>query len=319
MHNLFLLPHTATEVIEVPLVVVSGTNSTAAAYFDPDARDWTATTLPSLGNWVGLAYGNGRWVAIKRGSNKCAFTINGIDWSEGTMPESRNWQGIAYSQDAGLFVAAYQLVNATTVATSPDGETWTARTIPTTTTISSAYAAYVGTKVFITAAGVPLNLVSEDCITWTSVVTGMANAPSRICYCSGIDKAVIMCAGNPIFWMSLVGDHESYEATNSSNPGIASDMCASSDRFFATFASGFGVGGSKYGDSSNADDWTFTDGLLGPGFSSRFCAFTGREFVAIGVGLDTSYHSEDLVSFDTVTGLGGQTWQAVAAAKELPW
>ena len=97
---------------------------------------WTAQgTIPgSITNWASMAYGNGRFVAIAGGqggsaNRNVAYTIdNGVTWylSPNGMPASAVWTRIRYG--AGLFFATAEGTNQ--CATSPDGITWTLRTLP---------------------------------------------------------------------------------------------------------------------------------------------------------------------------------------------
>jgi hypothetical protein len=42
---------------------------------------------------------NGKFVAVDRGSNKAAYSTDGINWTETTLPSSARWVGVTYGSD----------------------------------------------------------------------------------------------------------------------------------------------------------------------------------------------------------------------------
>lgn len=112
------------------VAVATGTNSTAVS--TTSGSSWSAGgTLPASANWSSVAYGNGRFVAIASGSNRAAVSVDkGTTWvaSNAGLPASATWTKVAYGQ--GLFFATAS--GTTTCATSPNGLTWTLRTMPST-------------------------------------------------------------------------------------------------------------------------------------------------------------------------------------------
>lgn len=100
--------------------------TTRAIYSTDDGATWNPSTLP-LGRWFRIAYGNGTFVAVREqvGDQAAYSTNGGVTWTATTLPSSQDtWRAIAYG--AGLFVV---LCNGTATATSPDGVSWTQRTI----------------------------------------------------------------------------------------------------------------------------------------------------------------------------------------------
>jgi hypothetical protein len=93
---------------------------------------WVDTTLPASVSLQGLAYGNGRFVAVSLSNNKSFYSLDGETWvAGGNLPATRSWHGAGFGN--GLFVALGMTSGGSqtnTVATSPDGVTWTARSIP---------------------------------------------------------------------------------------------------------------------------------------------------------------------------------------------
>ena len=76
-------------------------------------QNWTQRSMPT-GEWRGVAYGNGAFVAVSYSNNISATsTDNGVTWTQRSMPTG-DWRGIAYGN--GAFVAVNPSYN--TSATS---------------------------------------------------------------------------------------------------------------------------------------------------------------------------------------------------------
>jgi len=107
-------------------VLVEGNFSNSVAY-STNGISWTVTTLPanddsSESNWVDIAYGNGRFVAIADSSAMAAYSFNGATWYKSNLPSISEWSSISYGQ--GVF---YVTSLGDAAASSPDGVTWTLR------------------------------------------------------------------------------------------------------------------------------------------------------------------------------------------------
>ena len=111
-------------------VVALRYGSTTGAYSTDGGVNWNAcNTLPVSGNWTSIAYGNGTFVAVSTTNSTVALTsTDGITWVQRVLPVSGNWSSVCYSNSLKLFGA---ITNATTngLATSPDGISWTGRTL----------------------------------------------------------------------------------------------------------------------------------------------------------------------------------------------
>ena len=107
-------------------VLVEGNFSNSVAY-SVSGVAWTVTTMPANddsteSNWVDIAYGNGRYVAISDSSAMAAYSFNGATWYKSNLPGIYEWTSINYGQ--GLF---YVTSKGDYSASSPDGVTWTLR------------------------------------------------------------------------------------------------------------------------------------------------------------------------------------------------
>ncbi len=107
-------------------VIIEGSFSNSFAY-STNGVTWTTGTLPANddsteSNWVDLAYGNGRYVAISDSSAMAAYSLDGATWYKSNMPGTHEWTSVRYGQ--GVF---YATTNGSIAASSPDGVTWTLR------------------------------------------------------------------------------------------------------------------------------------------------------------------------------------------------
>jgi hypothetical protein len=99
----------------------------------PDGVFWDEYTLPNVGDWKCLAWGNNRFVTIRNNSNNAAYSNDGKIWISSSMPAIRNWNAVAYGKPSnnsnGVYVAVAGNLNAG--AFSVNGISWTSFTMPT--------------------------------------------------------------------------------------------------------------------------------------------------------------------------------------------
>jgi len=105
---------------------VAVANGSNKAAYSTDGITWIASTLPSNGNWSSMCYGNGRYVAIAYNSTKAAYSSDGITWTASTLLSSAYWHSVCYGN--GKFVAVAN--GGGKAAYSTDGITWIASTLP---------------------------------------------------------------------------------------------------------------------------------------------------------------------------------------------
>ena len=145
----------------------------------PDA--WTHVNLP--GDWYGITYGNGLFVALGYDSSSCATSPDGINWTvyDDALPVSTLWTGVTYAN--GLFVAVgYTIIfngnprrSNSYIATSPDGVNWTLRYSSLNSSIRTSMVEY-GNGVFVAMGGYSQKaIVSTDGINWTAEGSHYAN------------------------------------------------------------------------------------------------------------------------------------------------
>jgi hypothetical protein len=66
------------------------------AFTSTDGINWTVIRMPATLNWTGIAFGNGKWVAVGGPSSISATSSDGINWTKVTLPKSASWTSVAY-------------------------------------------------------------------------------------------------------------------------------------------------------------------------------------------------------------------------------
>jgi hypothetical protein len=237
-----------------------------------DGQTWTQRTLPVSANWYGVAFGNGKFVAIagKDGgsfpqTNVAATSADGSSWTQRTLPATASWAGLAYGN--GVFVAL--VVNSTIAATSSDGVTWTQRTMPTTANWSRIV--YGGGLFVATTNNSNISATSTDGITWTQ-----RSLPSLPAYSTGYSVAY----GNGLFVAVASG------TSATSTDGISWTQRTLANYQWIAYGNGLfvAVGGSS-AYATSTDGVTWSSGTMPSGVSevSRIMYDNGT-FVATQTG-----------------------------------
>lgn len=130
-------------------------------------------------------YGNGLFVIISLNDTTTKVSAdNGVTWTTGTIT-SRTWNGIAFGK--GLFVA---VAADGSVATSPNGLTWTERT-PAAANNWTSICFGGGQFVAVSRFGTNRVMTSPDGITWTSRTSAdEASTWTSVCYSPELDLYV---------------------------------------------------------------------------------------------------------------------------------
>jgi hypothetical protein len=82
-----------------------GRNSVNFIY-SSDGLTWSSNSLPVTGSWNGLAYGDGRWVAVTTSNSNVSYYSTsdiGASWVEQRLPRAGGWQGVAHG--SGGFIS----------------------------------------------------------------------------------------------------------------------------------------------------------------------------------------------------------------------
>ncbi|QGH73375.1 MAG: collagen triple helix repeat motif-containing protein [Podoviridae sp. cty5g4] len=187
-------------------------------------EDWTARTTSIHGEWISVAYGNNRFVAVQPDGNKImyssdgisweqipgmvtnpyavtygngvfiivarsglnfAISADGINWTTSAIPINNDWRAIAYGD--GMFVVTGVSGAGNRVMTSPDGSNWTLRT---SVGDVSWNAVAFGDGRFVAVAAEGWVMTSGDGIGWTLRIPSAFNEWQGIAYGNGRFVAV---------------------------------------------------------------------------------------------------------------------------------
>jgi hypothetical protein len=182
-----------SSVGKISKFVAVRSGSTAAAYSE-DGITWTASTMPSSADWISVAYGGGRFVAISSGAGGAvAVSLDGENWDITSTLTDSDYTEVAYGR--GLFVAVR---TGTTVAkTSPNGVTWTPRTLPAALAWNSVV--WGNNKFVAVATDSNDGAISLDGVTWTTVTLGAVDSSTagyqRVRYGQGLFMATVYQSG----------------------------------------------------------------------------------------------------------------------------
>jgi len=256
------------------------------------AENWYPNSPGSL-PFSGIAYGNGRFVAISNGSTTLRHSTDGISWNSVTVG-SLGLSGIVYAN--GKFVAVGGQLSdnfITNVEVSTDGISWT-RYNPA-FEIQAKSITY-GNGLFVAVAfGGPGNRVmtSPDGINWTQRTPSANNDWQSVAYGNGKFVAVSSNGTNRVM----------YSTDGISWTGLAVNLNSNA----ITFAEGKFTTGTNY----STDGITWTGTTISPIIPFGITYGNGI-FVAVGqAGTDRIAISEDAISWTLVTAPELNNWSCI--------
>ena len=131
----------------------------------------------TTGDWSSICYGNGKFVAVERGSQRSIYSLDmGNTWEISQLPKSATWSLTCYGDNKFVAIA----YGSTDAAYSTDGITWTATTLPETGKWCSI--CYGDGKFVLSATDKTSVAYSTDGITWQ---TTNESKGGYICYGDG--------------------------------------------------------------------------------------------------------------------------------------
>tara|TARA_B110000503_G_scaffold12801_1_gene17423 strand:+ start:2468 stop:7150 length:4683 start_codon:yes stop_codon:yes gene_type:complete len=87
-----------------------------------DGTSWTTLTVPLSGNWNSITYGNNRFVAVQSGSDVRLYSFDGITWYRSEVDTDTAGAWSKVEYSQGTFAAITLTTNV--VSMSPDGRIW---------------------------------------------------------------------------------------------------------------------------------------------------------------------------------------------------
>ncbi len=283
---------TGSNAFNQVIFVISGTSQSGESYqctSSPSIVGTNALVFDLYNNtyqllWGAPAHGNPAIVSRTSVSN----AIN----AAGTTNCCIAWNGTIY------VAVKYGTIN---YSTSPNGTTWTARTLPASTNCVNIV--WGGGLFLITTNGTQ-GYSSPDGITWTSQTIPTANQKYALTYGNGIfvalnyNNSAISTSPDGITWTSRTG---------SSRPWIA---VAWSGLTFAAIAGGFGASNAVI---TSPDGITWTEGTVPTSQNWQGMAWNGTVFCSVATSSSVAITSPDGITWTERTLPSSTTWQYIIA------
>ena len=116
-------------------VTVAGTNAAPSnvSRVSSNGITWTSSTLTASAGWKSIAYGNGRFVAVRDVLGTANYSLDGSSWGDSLF----NVTGTALAYGQGVFLSV--ISGSTTIYSSEDGIYWKTRTAFSRTITSMAF------------------------------------------------------------------------------------------------------------------------------------------------------------------------------------
>ena len=185
------------------LAVAANTTVLHNAANSNDGATWVSATAPSSAaanfSYNDAAYGASRYVFV--GSNGTIYSS-----SDGTTWSTQAFSGVTWNSvifENSLFVAVGNVATALGCATSLDGVTWTARTMPSTGTNWNSVA-YGNGLYLAVASSSSTSATSPDGITWTARTSGGSLANVTLVF-GGTEAYFVMLGNSSTFYVSNTG------------------------------------------------------------------------------------------------------------------
>lgn len=291
--------------------------------------NWTDVTLPASANWTSVCYGNGKYVAVARGSTTAIYSTNGTSWNSATLPASASWSSVCYGN--GRFVAVAN--GSTSAAYSTDGgETWNSATMPTSRNWRGVC---YGNGKFIAVGNDGYYATSTDGgETWTEAqfTTGESGTYYSVCYGNGKFVAIqnessvskvsadgenwtnITLPGSRMLWVSVAfgakgfvavanyykvgaysADGETWEQiTLSDTINQWTSVCYGNGKFVAVSKST-----DKVAVSTDGKNWS-EETVAAASKAFNTITYGGGKFVTLVTGSTEEYYKDSTVASDSV-------------------
>lgn len=270
----------------------------------PSGSDWAIGNSGISGNWSGLVYANGLFVAVRTGSPlSVATTIDGVTWNFYAGAGNQNWNDVTYGN--GLFVAVSSSGTGNRVMTSSDGASWSYQS---STADNGWVAVAYGNGKFVAIAydGVAQVMTSTNGTLWLPEFCP-AQQWASITFGKGLFVAVANSGSNRSIYSSD-------GVTWTSGTGVAENAWRS-----VTFGNGLFVAVADSGAGNRV--MTSTDGMnwaMGTGLADNWwydVVYGHGEFIAVSYGGP----SNRIASSTDGINWGGDTVPVTSAWKDVAY
>jgi hypothetical protein len=281
---------------------VAFTGTDAAQYnryiFSDDGINWQSNSIKVIGDITGVAYGNGKFVAV--GYNSAVlYSYNGIKWYEGTTSSSINLDEVAYGN--GKFVAVGSNGG---IAYSLDGISWTVKS----SLIAILNCIAYGNNIFVASGSYQSNadldrdvIYSVDGINWTAVkLTGADTGSSLTGLAYGAGKFVGFNANG---FVSCSSDGINWNATGKIS-GNSQDITYGNGKFVAV--------GRRASVAYSTDGITWNSITIENETDDiRRVAYGNGKFVTVGYYSGTSFYSTNGINWNK-SNISNEVWRDIA-------
>lgn len=243
---------------------VAAPSSGTAGFTSPDGATWTARTWGTGGNHTMYAYGASTHVTGIAGSTTlCRSTDSGVTWGAVTAPA--NFNDLAF---VGSNFVAITNGTGTAAYSSPDGSTWTLRTLPT----SQSWNEVASNGSIAIAIGGSSNSFASttDGLTWTAR-TGPSGVSGSTCDLFVANGRIFLAQLGRLWWTT---DAVTWTEVVAPLGGTLGALGHLNSVYVAL------IGAAGIFTSTDLDTWAQRDGPLQTGASQG--AFTASTYVAPG-------------------------------------
>lgn len=175
-------------------VVLFDGNYSSVSYSSDGFDNWIMAGMPTSQNWGFLAASPTRFVAVADSSSidAVAYSTDGINWTGGAVGVGFSKGSLMFSSVGNLFILGRGDVSST-YYTSPDGVTWTTRTMPSTGEWKFSVANGI---LFATNASYNTNgAYSTNGTTWTSMTMPEPQNWFKVVHANGVYVATTRYGG----------------------------------------------------------------------------------------------------------------------------
>lgn len=273
--------------------IISDTTDTSASFTVTGGgtpATWTLRNSPTAWLLNGVAYGNGKFVAV--GYSRIVLTsTDGVSWTSQTAPDSNYNQANSVTWDGSQFVLVGDSANlashAPVIATSPDGVTWTRRNWTQDSETQLADVAASGSTLTAVGANGAVITSADAGASWSSETLPAAAFITQLHGVAGNGSVRIIVGKGSGGGVILANSGSGWTQVGSAWANFAPrDVIWTGSMFVA-------VGGDSYNYGANAVVLTSSDGsswtrvalpVAGApaGYTLRDVTWTGSVLVAVG-------------------------------------